>query len=223
MKGTNFLRYLLRTDESPESGGVCKKCGTVLDPDDKFCPRCGYAEPEKEEIPEWDCECNNRGLTSEFCPECGKHCPEPPETWDCACGNKDIASEYCPICGKSKPIETVKWKCEICDRDQIPKAFNNCPQCGAARGAKKHVRVTVKKWDCPDCGEKGKDLTTPFCPYCGKASPPPPKTWNCPCGEKNLTFDFCPQCGGKRTWDCPDCGKKDISTAHCPDCGHAKV
>ena len=34
----------------------------------------------------------------------------------------------------------------------------------------------------------------------------------------------CPDCGAskseKTTWDCPQCGKKDIDSGFCPDCGH---
>lgn len=52
--------------------------------------------------------------------------------------------------------------------------------------------------------------------------------WNCPsCGKSNITSMFCPDCGTRKpeqkaTWVCPNCGKKDISSMFCPDCGTRK-
>ena len=50
----------------------------------------------------WDCACGTRGITSNFCPNCGARKPEPPRGWDCACGTKNIMSNFCPNCGKKR-------------------------------------------------------------------------------------------------------------------------
>ena len=50
----------------------------------------------------WDCACGTKGITSNFCPNCGSRKPEPPAGWDCACGMKGITTNFCPNCGKRK-------------------------------------------------------------------------------------------------------------------------
>ena len=53
-------------------------------------------------------------------------------------------------------------------------------------------------------------------------------SWDCPdCGQKNISSNFCPNCGKKRTaqdagWDCPDCGQKGITSNFCPNCGRKR-
>ncbi len=53
-------------------------------------------------------------------------------------------------------------------------------------------------------------------------------TWECPeCGTKDITSKFCPECGTKKPeaplgWDCPSCGMKDITSKFCPECGTKK-
>lgn len=65
-----------------------------------FCPNCGAKKPEPQLG--WDCACGTRGITSNFCPNCGARKPEPPRGWDCACGTKNIMSNFCPNCGKKR-------------------------------------------------------------------------------------------------------------------------
>ena len=77
----------------------------------------------------WDCACGQKGITSNFCPDCGAKKPEAPTGWDCACGQKGITSNFCPNCGAKKPAET--WDCE-CGQTNIKTNF--CPNCGKKRG-----------------------------------------------------------------------------------------
>lgn len=55
-----------------------------------------------------------------------------------------------------------------------------------------------------------------------------PDTWQCPqCGAKDIVSRFCPECGEKRpeppaAWDCPACGCKGIASRFCPDCGNKR-
>ena len=52
--------------------------------------------------------------------------------------------------------------------------------------------------------------------------------WDCPaCGKKDITTNFCPDCGAKKPeassgWDCPSCGTKNIVSNFCPNCGAKK-
>ncbi|MCD8091196.1 MAG: SPFH domain-containing protein [Clostridiales bacterium] len=53
--------------------------------------------------------------------------------------------------------------------------------------------------------------------------------WSCTCGQNNITSNFCPNCGKKKPeatvnqgWKCPNCGKSNITSKFCPDCGTAK-
>ena len=52
----------------------------------------------------WDCpECGQKGIASNFCPNCGHKRPAPDMGWTCPdCGQKGIASNFCPNCGKKK-------------------------------------------------------------------------------------------------------------------------
>ena len=48
------------------------------------------------------------------------------------------------------------------------------------------------------------------------------KSWDCPsCGKKGITTNFCDQCGTKAPslWTCSVCGNKDNSGLFCPNCG----
>ena len=92
-----------------------------------FCPNCGAKKPEPKAG--WDCACGQKGITSNFCPNCGAKKPEAPKGWDCACGQKGITSNFCPNCGAKKPAET--WDCE-CGQTNIKTNF--CPNCGKKRG-----------------------------------------------------------------------------------------
>lgn len=48
----------------------------------------------------WDCECGQKGNTTNFCPNCGSKKPQ--TTWDCECGQKDNTTNFCPNCGKKR-------------------------------------------------------------------------------------------------------------------------
>jgi membrane protease subunit (stomatin/prohibitin family) len=51
----------------------------------------------------WDCTCGNKGLTGNFCSNCGAKRPEQtPLTWDCTCGRKEITGNFCDNCGKKR-------------------------------------------------------------------------------------------------------------------------
>jgi len=52
----------------------------------------------------WRCSsCGKTGITSKFCPDCGKAKPETPSTWTCKkCGKTGITSRFCPDCGKER-------------------------------------------------------------------------------------------------------------------------
>ena len=52
----------------------------------------------------WDCpECGQKGIASNFCPNCGHKRPASDTGWTCPnCGQKGIVSNFCPNCGKKK-------------------------------------------------------------------------------------------------------------------------
>lgn len=62
-----------------------------------FCPNCGRPKPSADG---WTCACGQTHLTSKFCPNCGR--PRPQEAWDCSCGEKQIRGNFCPRCGKKR-------------------------------------------------------------------------------------------------------------------------
>ena len=92
-----------------------------------FCPNCGSKKPEPKVG--WDCPCGQTGLTRTCCPNCGAKKPEEPKGWNCACGQSNIMSNFCPNCGAKKPAET--WNC-FCGQTNIKANF--CPNCGKKRG-----------------------------------------------------------------------------------------
>ena len=134
-------------------------------------PSAGVQDRMAAQAPVWDCSCGQKGITFNFCPNCGSKKPEPkpapkpeiPEVWDCECGNKGITFNFCPNCGKKKPEKPAGWDCPGCGRKQI--TFNFCPDCGTKKP------------------EPGPEL---------------PTTWDCSCGMKDISFNFCPNCGKKR-------------------------
>ena len=60
------------------------------------------------------------------------------------------------------------------------------------------------------------------------ATAPLTDSWECPkCGRKQITTKFCPDCGAPRPapvlgWTCPDCGQTNITSNFCPNCGRKK-
>ena len=107
----------------------------------------------------WDCTCGQKGITSNFCPNCGNKKPEPKpdDTWDCTCGMKGISFNFCPNCGRKRPVKPAEWDCPSCGMKKI--TFNFCPNCGTKRPE------NPASWDC-SCGTKG--IIFNFCPNCGK-------------------------------------------------------
>ncbi len=85
----------------------------------------------------WDCPaCGHKGITSNFCPDCGAKKPAPApaaDAWDCpACGHKGITSRFCPDCGAKKPASDLGWNCPDCGTTGIKSNF--CPNCGRKKG-----------------------------------------------------------------------------------------
>lgn len=56
----------------------------------------------------WNCSCGTNGITSNFCPNCGKSKIEN-NKWNCVCGMMDISSNFCPNCGKPKLIPNFNF------------------------------------------------------------------------------------------------------------------
>lgn len=107
----------------------------------------------------WDCACGQKGITGNFCSNCGSRRPAPvnADLWDCACGQKGIAGNFCPNCGTKRPEPKKAWDC-ACGQTGITGNF--CPNCGAKRPEEQPAA-----WNC-SCGNTG--ITGNFCPNCGK-------------------------------------------------------
>ena len=78
----------------------------------------------------WDCpDCGQKGIASNFCPNCGHKRPAPDMGWTCPeCGQKGIASNFCPNCGHKRPAPDAGWTCPDCGQKGITSNF--CPNCG---------------------------------------------------------------------------------------------
>lgn len=113
----------------------------------------------KTETDGWNCDCGQKNITSNFCPNCGTKKPEfeQPDTWDCDCGTRQITFNFCPNCGSKRPQKETGWDCPNCNMKKI--TFNFCPNCGTKKPEAKST------WDC-SCGTK--DISFNFCPNCGK-------------------------------------------------------
>lgn len=81
----------------------------------------------------WDCpECGQKGVASNFCPNCGHKRPAPDMGWTCPeCGQKGITSNFCPNCGHKRPAPDTGWTCPDCGQKGIVSNF--CPNCGKKR------------------------------------------------------------------------------------------
>ena len=81
----------------------------------------------------WDCTCGQKGITGNFCSNCGSRKPTPAaaNTWDCACGQKGITGNFCSNCGAKRPdVKPATWDC-TCGRKGITGNF--CDNCGKKR------------------------------------------------------------------------------------------
>ena len=96
-----------------------------------FCPNCGAKKPSPVAADIWDCACGTKGITGKFCSNCGAKRPEPNAGWDCACGQKGIMGNFCPNCGTRKPEASLTWDC-VCGRKGITGNF--CDNCGRKKG-----------------------------------------------------------------------------------------
>ncbi len=82
----------------------------------------------------WDCACGQKGITGNFCSNCGSKKPAPAaaNTWDCACGQKGITGNFCSNCGARRPdSQLATWDC-TCGRKGITGNF--CDNCGKKKG-----------------------------------------------------------------------------------------
>ena len=114
-------------------------------------PPMGAAAPDAG----WDCQCGQKAIHSNFCPNCGAKKPEPDAGWRCACGLSGITSNFCPNCGSPRPAADPGWSC-ACGQQHIHSNF--CPNCGAKK--------PEPAWNCPECGQQ--NIRTGFCPNCGR-------------------------------------------------------
>ena len=98
-----------------------------------FMPKNTDETSSAQTAPEgWTCACGRRGITTNFCPDCGAKKPSANFGWICpGCGKTGITSGFCPDCGTKKP-ETLTWTCPECGRTDI--ASNFCPDCGHRKG-----------------------------------------------------------------------------------------
>ncbi len=81
----------------------------------------------------WECTCGLKGITGNFCSNCGSRKPTPAaaNTWDCACGQKGITGNFCSNCGARRPeAKPATWDC-TCGRKGITGNF--CDNCGKKR------------------------------------------------------------------------------------------
>lgn len=82
----------------------------------------------------WDCACGMKGISGNFCSNCGTKRPvnsAPADTWDCVCGQKGITGNFCSNCGAKKPeAKPATWDCS-CGRTGITGNF--CDNCGKKR------------------------------------------------------------------------------------------
>lgn len=50
----------------------------------------------------WDCSCGQKGITGNFCSNCGSKRPVKLTGWNCSCGQTGITGNFCSNCGKKR-------------------------------------------------------------------------------------------------------------------------
>ena len=103
---------------------------SALDPVTREAKEMGQALGGNGASAGWDCECGQKGILSNFCPNCGTKKPEP-KTWNCSCGNMGNTTNFCPNCGAKKSDASEGWDCQ-CGQKGIKTNF--CPNCGTKKG-----------------------------------------------------------------------------------------
>ena len=78
----------------------------------------------------WNCVCGQTGLTSDFCPSCGRPRTAANSGWTCRCGCTNLTSKFCPSCGAPRPTAAAGWTCS-CGR--VGNSGDFCPDCGQRR------------------------------------------------------------------------------------------
>lgn len=99
--GYAFTNQMVGAQQPP--GRSCPKCGTLVPPNNNFCPNCGA-------------EMQQQSTTMIPCPKCGTQVKQ--------------GSKFCPNCGS--PMEqpkTTKVKCAQCGTE-VDSNVKFCPNCG---------------------------------------------------------------------------------------------
>ena len=114
----------------------------------------------------WNCACGNTGVTTAFCPRCGRKRPEPPaasETSSTVVGG-GMKPAYCERCGS--PIASGKRLCRACAAAAPPRVFAGLRGAGSESGHlyKRFPAPSVSAWT-----QRGKRRQAP-CPADAKAA-----------------------------------------------------
>ena len=112
-------------------GGVIGMTKEAMSPIFENSTQIGQSIGSTVNASAWDCSCGERGITSNFCPNCGAKKPQMVAGWTCPqCSLPNITSNFCPNCGSKKP-ESQTWNCPECGSFGINGRF--CPNCGHKR------------------------------------------------------------------------------------------
>lgn len=111
-----------------QAGGINAQSLYAMGAQQQAAPAPAPAAPQA--AAGWDCACGQKGITGNFCPECGAKRPET-SGWTCSCGAVN-QGKFCSQCGAPKPAGVPQYKCDKCgwmpeDPSNPPKF---CPECG---------------------------------------------------------------------------------------------
>ena len=113
------------------AGAIAPQLGNMMQ---GFNPQGQPAQVPFASADTWDCACGQRGISGNFCSNCGSRKPTPvaANAWDCACGQKGITGNFCSNCGAKRPeAQPATWDCS-CGRKGITGNF--CDNCGKKKG-----------------------------------------------------------------------------------------